>query len=73
MTLEEAQRRIVERMTPAEREAWHNGCRIVDWLMTVACDEKMPPATRADARDKLRACAVRQPHETVQDVIGAKN
>ncbi len=73
MTLDEAQQRIVARMTPTERTTWENGCQIVDWLMSVASDDALPASTRSDARDKLRACAMRQPSETVQDVIGPKH
>jgi hypothetical protein len=67
---EEAERRIVECMSPSERAAFQNGCQIVDWLMAIAGDPTLPKATRDDARAKLRACAHRQPGQTVQDVIG---
>ena len=53
----------------------HNdaGDKIVYWLMAIACNEALPEAVRKDARDKLFACAMRQPHQSVQDVIGARN
>jgi hypothetical protein len=49
------------------------GDKIVDWYMDLASDKKMPPEVRDIARDKLRACALRQPHETVEDVVGPPN
>lgn len=70
MLFEEAKQRIRDRMTTDERVKFDAGCQIVDWFMAIATDPKMPQAVRDDARDKLRACALRQPHETVQDVIG---
>jgi len=73
VTFEEAERRIVERMTPGERAIHEAGCRIVDWLMEIASDARLPAATRDDARAKLRACALRQQGQTVQDVIGGRN
>jgi len=73
MTLDEAQARIVARMTPEERSVFENGCQIVDWLMDVAADGGLPQHTRDEARRKLRACAHRQPSQTVQDVIGSKH
>lgn len=73
MTLDETQARIVARMTPDERAAFENGCTIVDWLMGIATDSRLPQETRDDARQKLRACTLRQPHEAVQDVIGSRH
>ena len=73
MALEQAFDRIVERMTPSERATYDNGCKIVDWLMDIALDKTMPPAVRDEARSKLRACALRKPSETVQDVVGTKH
>jgi hypothetical protein len=73
MTLDEAQARIVARMTPDERAVFENGCKIVDWLMDVATDSSLPQATRDDARRKLRACAHRKPHEAVHHVIGSRH
>lgn len=70
MTLEEAQRLIVARMTPAQRAVHERGCQIVDFYMGIACNALLPPETRAEARDKLRAFACRQPNETVADIDG---
>ena len=72
MRIEEATRRIRERMTADERVAFDAGCQIVDWLMNIATDPAMPKDVRADARSKLSACALRQPNQTVQDVIGPR-
>lgn len=72
MTLEEAQARIVARMSADERKAFKSGCTIVDWLMDIAVDDHMPASVREDARRKLRACAHRKPDQTVQDVIGIR-
>ena len=49
------------------------GDKIVDWLMDIANDKRLPQWARKQALDKLRDCALRQPHQTVQDVIGAKH
>jgi hypothetical protein len=49
------------------------GDKVVDWLMDIALDERLPAWARKQARDKLRACALRQPGQTVQDVIGEKH
>lgn len=70
MTLEEAQRRIVARMTPAERAVHERGCQIVDFYMDIACNAALPVATRAHAREKLRAFANRMPDQTVADIDG---
>ena len=48
------------------------GNQIVDWLMDVSLDERLPAETRMAARRKLRACILRQPGQTVMDVIGPK-
>lgn len=45
------------------------GQRVVDMLMSVALDESRPQSERDDARTKLRACAHRQMHQTVRDVV----
>jgi hypothetical protein len=70
MTLEEAERRIVERMTPAERAAHEQGCQIVDWYFSLLDNPNLPASTRQEVREKLRAFAHRQPHETVSDIDG---
>ena len=70
MLFDEAKQRSRDRMTADERVKFDAGCEIVDWLMAIATDLTMPQTVRDDARSKLRACALRQPHETVQDVIG---
>lgn len=73
MTFDEAEKSIIARMTPAEREAHLSGCEIVDWLMDIASNDGLPASVRCDARSKLRACALRKPSETVQDVIGSRH
>ena len=49
------------------------GDQIVDWLMAIADDKSLPLEVRSDARRKLTACALRQPEQSVQDVIGKPN
>lgn len=49
------------------------GDAIVDWLMDVASDETLPLSVRHEARRKLTACALRDPSETVEDVVGTKH
>lgn len=49
------------------------GNQIVDWLMEIAADLSMPKEVRDDARRKLRDCALRQPEQTVEDVVGPKH
>lgn len=49
------------------------GDKIVDWLIDLSFNKALPRQVRDDAREKLRACALRQPGQTVQDVIGARN
>jgi len=49
------------------------GDKIVDFYMTIACGEKLPTDIRMMARDKLRAFALRQPHETVENIDGPAN
>lgn len=49
------------------------GDKIVDWLMAIADDKSLPLEVRSDARRKLRDCALRDPKETVEDVMGPKN
>lgn len=70
MTIEEAQRRIVARMTESERAMFEQDCQVVDFYMAIACDANLPPDVQMKARDVLRACATRQPHQTVADVVG---
>ena len=49
------------------------GNKIVDWLMDVALNDKLPMTTRREARNKLTACALRTPSQAVEDVIGQKH
>jgi hypothetical protein len=49
------------------------GDKIVDWYMDIACDEQLPATVRMMARAKLRSFALRQPHETVEDIDGPAN
>lgn len=70
MTLEEAERRIVERMTPAERAAHEQGRQIVDWYFDLLDNPNLPVSARDEVRAKLRAFAHRKPHETVSDIDG---
>lgn len=49
------------------------GDKIVDWLMDIASNALLPETTRMEARDKLRACALRDIGETVEDVVGTKH
>lgn len=49
------------------------GDAIVDWLFDLALDEKLPTEVRDDARRKIRACSVREPDQTVEDVVGTKH
>ena len=70
MTLEEAQRRIADRMTPAQKAEFERGCQIVDFYMALATDETLPADVRAGAREKLRAFALRDYGQTVSDVDG---
>lgn len=49
------------------------GDKIVDWYMDLAWDRDMPVEVREFARNKLRDFALRQPHETVEDVDGEPN
>lgn len=69
----EAERRIIERMTPAERAVYEQGCQIVDFYMDIATNSGLPASTRIEARGKLRAFACRQPGETVADIDGKAN
>ncbi|WP_339084275.1 hypothetical protein [Hyphomicrobium sp. ghe19] len=46
------------------------GDKIVDWYMALADDKSVPAEVRDFARAQLRACALRLPHQTVEDVIG---
>lgn len=55
MTLEEAERRIIDRMSPAERAAHEHGCQIVDFYMSIEANDALPLSTREIARNKLRA------------------
>lgn len=71
MTLDEAQRRIVECMSDAERAEFERGCLIVDFYMDIATNAALPAQVRGMARDKLRDFAHRQPHQTVADIDGA--
>jgi len=70
MWIEEAQRRILERMTPQERAVFDQGCQIVDFYMSIAENQSLPASTRMQARDKLRAFACRGAGETVADIDG---
>jgi hypothetical protein len=70
MWIEEAQRRIVERMTADERAEFDRGCKIVDFYMAIATVPKMPAATCDEARAKLRAFACRDPNQSVADIDG---
>ena len=67
---EEAERRILERMTPSERAIHAQGCQIVDFYMGIATSSSLPEATRMHAREKLRAFACRQSGQTVADIDG---
>jgi hypothetical protein len=49
------------------------GDQIVDWLMEIASSPSLPATTRMEARDMLRACALRDIGETVEDVVGTKH
>lgn len=49
------------------------GDKIVDWLMNIATDSSLPEATRSEALKKLRLAALRDPSETVEDVVGPIN
>ncbi len=49
------------------------GNEIVDWLMEIASDQSLPLDVRMEARSKLRACALRDPSQTVEDVVGTKH
>ena len=73
MMFEEAERRILARMTPSEKEIHARGCQIVDFYMEIAVNASLPATTRMDARDKLRAFACRQPGQTVADIDGKAN
>lgn len=74
MSLEEAQRRILARMTPQERAVFDQGCQIVDFYASIAENQSLPASTRMQARDKLRTFACRGAGETVADIDGkAKN
>lgn len=70
MTIDEAHRRMVARMTPSERAIHEQGCQIVDFYMDIAMNSALPDATRTAARDALRAFAFRKSGETVVDVDG---
>ncbi len=73
MLFEEAERRIVARMTPVQRVVHERGCQIVDFYMGLATNSELPAETRRGARAKLRAFANRQPHQTVADIDGKAN
>lgn len=49
------------------------GDKIVDWYMDIANDKSLPVEVRDEARAKLTAFALRQPHQTVEDVAGPPN
>lgn len=49
------------------------GDKIVDWLMEIASDQKLPIHVRTEARRKLSDCALRDPSQTVEDVVGTKH
>jgi hypothetical protein len=49
------------------------GDAIVDWLFCLAEDKTLPIEVREDARRKIAACALRQPEETVEDVVGPRH
>ena len=70
MTLDEAERYIVERMTPEQRAEHEKGCQIVDFYMDMAMNTALPCVVRKHARAKLSAFALRKPGETVADIDG---
>lgn len=73
MMFEEAERRIIARMTQDERAVHERGCQIVDFYMDIATNSALPVTTRDHARNKLRDFACRQPHQTVADIDGRAN
>lgn len=73
MTLDEAMKRIVDRMTPDEKAVHERGCQIVDFYMDIAVNQALPVATRLEARGKLRAFANRGHGQTVADIDGKAN
>jgi hypothetical protein len=49
------------------------GDMIVEWLFAIADNTKLPRTVRMHARDKIFACALRMPSQTVMDVMGTKH
>lgn len=49
------------------------GDMIVNWYMDLADNRNLPAEVRDAARSMLRDFAIREPHQTVEDILGVPN